>query len=550
MANFTPQMLRDLLASPDPKDQELAKQLSALEFSNENARLGNYPAPDAARPPVATTPGAFAPQVPDAPAAPVPVDQSALNNQYVQGNIGPGGSGGMAVQDMPFPQNQPPAPVAPPPPDPRQQELVPNQFRNETTGKITTLSPPPGAPPAGGTPGMGGTPGKSSEYPGYQQPTPQSDAQNGIQVLQSVQRADGKLWQIVKAPSIDSSGRQTMATQFREVTPSAIDPAVMARQKMDLGAANIEHIKAETGHLNETPAQAAEKAFQVEKAKLKAQSGELGGAGDTSGLSGQALMDSIKSSEPGMASIVTELIAGKYPVPTGSAMRNPQIFRAMTLAGRVDDSFDAANYPTRVKTMGDAATGVLAKSNNALNTGIGHMMQLSDAVGGLNNFSNVPLVNTTANYVKNKIIEHSGGTGPTNFEAVVNRVAPEITKIWRGVGGAEQDIKRDLDSLSMSNSPEQLQSAISQIAGLMESKLQSNEAQYKRVIGRAADTATFVTPAARAQLDALASRKGGGAPVAAPAPAAQPAVPAMGTLKGGYIFKGGNPADPSSWMRQ
>src|ERR1035437_9993435 len=178
MANFTPQMLRDLLASPDPKDQELAQQLSALEFSNENARLGNYPAPDAARPPTPTAPGVFAPQVPDAPvAAPPPVDQSALNSQYVQGNIGPGGSGGMTVQpsspaDVSVPLGaatvQSPTNVGgptpeqmaamdkanAPPPDPFQQELVPNQFRNETTGKITTLSPPGAGAPAA-TPGAG-----------------------------------------------------------------------------------------------------------------------------------------------------------------------------------------------------------------------------------------------------------------------------------------------------------------------------------------------------------------------------------------------------------
>ena len=223
MAQFTPQMLRDLLASPDPKDQELAQQLSALEFSNENGRLANYPPP---------------------PAAP---DQSALNSKYIQGSIGNNGSGGMAAQDMPFPAPPQAAPAPQPPAPP--PELVPNQFRNERTGKVTTLSPPPTV--GGALPGVGGTPGKVSEYPGYQQPTPQSDVAAGIQVLQSVQRADGKLWQIVKAPMIGPDGRQTLQTQFREVTPSAIDPLTKAGLGMQQAQATLAHTQAQTAKLSE-----------------------------------------------------------------------------------------------------------------------------------------------------------------------------------------------------------------------------------------------------------------------------------------------------------
>src|ERR1035437_10316671 len=260
MANFTPQMLRDLLASPDPKDQELAQQLSAMEFSNENARLGNYPAPDAARPPTPTAPGVFAPQVPDAPvAAPPPVDQSTLNSQYVQGNIGPGGSGGMAAQNMPFPSPQPPQPpqpVAPPAPDPAPQALVPNQFRNETTGKVTTLSPP-GAAAGAATPGAGQEP--------------------GVRVLDQMLQANGQIFQLIEKETPTGTVRTT-----RMILPDANNPAVANQLTLDTERAKLAHVNAQTAALNapgETTADAAEKAFQLERAKIKAQSGATSLAG-------------------------------------------------------------------------------------------------------------------------------------------------------------------------------------------------------------------------------------------------------------------------------
>ena len=192
MAQFTPQMLRDLLASPDPKDQELAQQLSALEFSNENGRLANYPPP---------------------PAAP---DQSSLNSKYIQGSIGPGGSGGMAVQDMPFPAPPQAAPAPQPPAPP--PELMPNQFRNERTGKTTTLSPPPTA--GGALPGVGGAPQE--------------------QILGQLQQKDGSIFQIVRVPT-DTGWKETT----RVVTPPGrgafdLKDAQFQKLQADMAAATPE----------------------------------------------------------------------------------------------------------------------------------------------------------------------------------------------------------------------------------------------------------------------------------------------------------------------
>lgn len=136
-------------------------------------------------------------------------------------------------------------------------------------------------------------------------------------------------------------------------------------------------------------------------------------------------------------------------------------------------SANAMKFEGLQKNIGD-----IGKTNNALNTGVGHLSQLADVFNNLGNSNFQP-----SNYAKNVFQELIGKAGPTNYEAVAQRVAPEITRIWRGAGGAEGDIMRDLETLKASNSPVQGIGAIRNIAELMNSKLEANQYQYESVFG-------------------------------------------------------------------
>ena len=125
------------------------------------------------------------------------------------------------------------------------------------------------------------------------------------------------------------------------------------------------------------------------------------------------------------------------------ALKSPYWQKMLQLVAQYDPSFDAVEYNARARARTDATSGKLAQNNNALNTGIGHVWQLAQAVDALHNGNW-----QSFNALKNWWSEEFGGTAPTNFEAIRDRVAPEITKVWRGAGGAESDIKRDIATLS------------------------------------------------------------------------------------------------------
>jgi hypothetical protein len=257
-----------------------------------------------------------------------------------------------------------------------------------------------------------------------------------------------------------------------------------------------------------------------------------GNVASTGNLSGQDLLATLPKP---LADQVKALAEGRMQFPAGFALKSPYWQDMISKVSQYDPNFDAVNYNARSRARADATTGTLAKNNNALNTGIGHLAQLSDAVEGLGNVGSMPFARTI-NKVKNVASKEYGGTGVTDFESIVNRVAPEITKIWRGAGGAEADIKRDIDSLSNANTPEQLHSAIRNIAGLMESKLEANANQYKQGMGTTQQNVEFIIPQAKAQLDLLARRAGkGGAP--AERPVGPRAAGALVNAKGWKLMK-------------
>jgi hypothetical protein len=98
-----------------------------------------------------------------------------------------------------------------------------------------------------------------------------------------------------------------------------------------------------------------------------------------------------------------------------------------------------------------------------------------------------------------------------NFETTKKAVVDELTRVWRGTGGSEGDIKSWSATLDAANSPEQLHGAIATIGRLLESKLGALEDQYREGMGTISQGRHMITADARKTLDRL-ERKAGNAP--------------------------------------
>lgn len=236
-----------------------------------------------------------------------------------------------------------------------------------------------------------------------------------------------------------------------------------------------------------------------------------GGVSQESTLHGD---DFLKTLPPALGAQVKAYAEGKMPLPAGFALKSPYFQKMLQMITQYDPSFDAVNYNARSKTRNDFTSGKSAQSINALNTVIGHLQTLSDAADNLNN-TRFPALNSVENYALNAM----GDPRIKQFDTTKKAVVDELTRVWRGSGGSEGDIKTWSDQISAANSPQQLHTVIAQIGELLQSKINSLAETYKQGMGTTAAPIQFVTPQSAAALKKLEGRASGNTPAQSNLPA-------------------------------
>jgi hypothetical protein len=196
---------------------------------------------------------------------------------------------------------------------------------------------------------------------------------------------------------------------------------------------------------------------------------------------------------------------------------------------------DTTVFATRQQTMNAFARGPEARTTRSLNVAIDHLGVLHDAALALES-GNVPLFNKLSQRWQTA----TGGPLPNNAKAVAGIVADEVVKAVVGSGGAladRQDLKATLDT---AGSPAQVKGITRSYISLMAGQANGLRQQYEQGTGNT-DFGRFLNPTTRKLLNIPKPGSGSGAqPRRAP--------PAVGTVRNGYRYKGGNPADRSSWQ--
>jgi len=173
--------------------------------------------------------------------------------------------------------------------------------------------------------------------------------------------------------------------------------------------------------------------------------------------------------------------------------------------------WDQTTYGAKNKLIAGYTSGSQSKEINAINTAMGHVKVLDDAVEALNN-GNVTALNKIGN---NLGINVTGQTAPAVFKLIVHRVGPEISSAYIPGGGGEHERfanEKDFDE----NLPGQtLHANAAASVKLLRSKVGSLENQYKNTVGRDDFAQRFLTPEAQSAFQKFNNAPtpgGGGAP--------------------------------------
>lgn len=192
----------------------------------------------------------------------------------------------------------------------------------------------------------------------------------------------------------------------------------------------------------------------------------------------------IATLEPQMANAVKQLLSGRR-VLTARELGQPEGRALMDAANQADNTYDIGTANARLQTQKDFSnTKPTAPGGNivSLNTAIGHLEKLNSLLSGTAGHS-IPLVGTLVNKAQNSYNAASGDPGITNYNITAGTLAQELTRAYRGAGGSEADISRELDQMSPNMSDTQKNGMIHTITDLIGSKINAQVESYQRTMG-------------------------------------------------------------------
>lgn len=279
---------------------------------------------------------------------------------------------------------------------------------------------------------------------------------------------------------------QRLPAQFRENQRAqwAAQDAAATKAQADQLRAQTEAAKANTEAVKARAAEASASPFA---ARVDATGKPLTGAAALEGLP-----ESVRAT-------VQAVLEGRQALPTGTATKDPYWKGVIQLANQADPTFDAVNYNARASTRKDFTSGAASKQINAINTVVGHLHDLAGKGEKLDNYGMNWL-----NSVRNALTPGGSerGVAINDFETLKEGVATELMRTWRQVGaGSEKEIEDWKAQISSAKSPQELRGAFKTIGGMLESKLDALDSQYKQGMGT--DDVSAITPESRGKLDAL-----------------------------------------------
>ena len=210
----------------------------------------------------------------------------------------------------------------------------------------------------------------------------------------------------------------------------------------------------------------------------------------------------------GDLAIVQAMLEGRMSPPGAFALRSPRWNYLLDLAGQSEPGFDLSKWTARLASRKDfEGGGKSSEMVRSANQTIGHVGDLVTKMDILHN-SGIPYWNAVANYTAENIL---GKQGVKGFVANAHAVADELSKVFKGTGISDTEIRQWERALSPNMSPDQQREAVTTILHLLDSSV--NALEEKRLTGMgpaaAAKSGQLLTPRSRKILDAVQKWEGG-----------------------------------------
>ena len=143
------------------------------------------------------------------------------------------------------------------------------------------------------------------------------------------------------------------------------------------------------------------------------------------------------------------------------------------------EEYNEGVYQSKVAAQKALTASVDSRTLTNGNTGIDHLRDLVESVDKMD-----PGQYPTLNHFSNWLKTQAGKDATKSYNANAGLLAEELTSFYRGIGGAEADIKRHLTDLDPDSSLEQQRGVIRKVAEMVRDKVSSLETKRDYAFGK------------------------------------------------------------------
>jgi hypothetical protein len=210
---------------------------------------------------------------------------------------------------------------------------------------------------------------------------------------------------------------------------------------------------------------------------------------------------------PSMQPTVKAIIEGREFPPSPNS-RAPGAAALVQAVNAVDPSFDFVNAGKRQSTAKDFASGNSSNSVTSLNTLAGHLDSLQKAWAGLDNTAGVTPLSNTFSSLANQAAAGTGQSGTLkSFNIAKSAVSDELSKLLKGGVVSDSEKKEWESAIDNGASPEAQKAALSEISGIIQSRLDALNNKYHEGMGPVDVQKDWATPSSRTVFDRLQGRQ-------------------------------------------
>ena len=267
--------------------------------------------------------------------------------------------------------------------------------------------------------------------------------------------------------------------------------------------------------------------------------------------------DAVKMAPPAVATLAKKY--ANYELPVAAVSRkNPLNEQAISLAEKLHPGFSAQEYKAQQALNTGFTSGKDADEIKSYSTVMHHVASADSAVDAMGNMQSSWL-NAPVNAIR-------GQTSPEFIKAKaaattgIDTAISEYNRATSGKPITVDERQHWRDALSSNSSPEAMHATYKSFMEYIEGRMSETAAKYNNGMKlqpgdpKYKSPETMLSPQAlkewkRLRGDTPAGGSGAGASGESSA-TTMPKTPAIGTVYKGYRFKGGDPAQPSSWATQ